>query len=605
MKTRLFRKSISLVLVIVAVLFLYNSAAVAEYGGTFGSLTWTLDSSGKLTISGTGEMDDDMWMCWNGYASEIKTAVIKSGVKCIGEWAFYNCANLTSVTIPASVTSIHPDAFNLCTSLTSVTLPSSVTSIGEAAFYKSGLINITIPNSVTTIGDFAFYRTCLTSITIPGSVTSIGSRVFNYCSGLSEINVDSGNTQYSSADGVLFDKSGTALLVYPAGKAASSYSIPDSVTQIGYTAFFGATNLTGITIPGTVASIDSDAFVYCENLSEVTISNGVEEIGEEAFGMCPLTSISIPASVTSIGGGAFSGTQIDSFAVDADNPSYTVTNGVLFNKSKTKLVAYPSMKQDESYTIPGTVTSIGMSAFNYCGCLKTITIPQSVTKIERYAFSSCSLTGITIPSGVTSIEEHTFDDCSALKSVTIPDTVTSIASKAFYECTGLKSIRLPQKLRTIGDSAFCLCSALTGIVIPPDVTHIDEYAFQDCGNLATVTITANETTIGYGAFESCPKMTLKAFAGSKPMQYAKDNGIANKSISIVSIPEGLTSIPADAFSGSGCEAVFLPVGCVTIGSNAFANCPGLVYVNIPSTSASIAADAFSGSPNVYTDDWHP
>ena len=197
------------------------------------------------------------------------------------EEAFYGCENLTSITIPESVTSIGDLAFFYCKNLTSITIPDGVTSIGVNAFgYCTSLTSITIPNSVTSIGDLAFfYCKNLTSITIPDGVTSIGVNAFGYCTSLTSI------------------------------------TIPNSVTSIGNYALEYCTSLTSITIPDSVASIGNGAFYYCDILESITIPEGITSIGDKTFSYCNLTSIEIPDSVISIGNSAFAGTSLVSITI--------------------------------------------------------------------------------------------------------------------------------------------------------------------------------------------------------------------------------------------------------------------------------------------------
>ena len=300
-------------------------------------------------------------------------------VTAIGNNAFSYC-NLTSVTIPNSVTSIGWSAFEECSSLTSVTIPNSVTSIGSSAFSGcSSLISVTIPNSVTSIGSYAFSGCSLTSVSIPNSVTYIGG--FAFGSELENINVDPENTVYSSIDGVLYNKDVTNLLYCPRHK--TSVTIPTSVTSIGNYAFYKCSSLTSVSIPNSVTSIGNYAFYKCSSLTSVSIPNSVTSIGDKAFYEC--------SSLTSV-------------------------------------------------TIPNSVTSIGDDIFYNCSSLTSVTIPDSVTSIGRSAFYGCrSLTSVTIPNSVTSIGIFAFDGCSSLTSVTIPNSVTSIGDAAFQNCN-LKTI---------------------------------------------------------------------------------------------------------------------------------------------------------------------
>ncbi len=254
-------------------------------------------------------------------------AEVADGKNCLSE----------DVSIPAeveyheekyTVTSIARGAFRSSIFLKKVTIPSSVTSIGLVAFDDCQYLQeVEIPSSVTSIGDSAFKSTGLKSVTIPSSVTSIGDSAFDNCSSLTSINVDNDNTNYSSKDGVLFNKLQTALIRFPEGKSGSfnipgsvssiekgafsgckdltSVDIPSSVTDIGVGAFENS-GLTSVTIPNSVTSIGKDCFQNCDNLESVTIPESVTIIGEEAFATCDaLKSIVIPASVKTIGNNAF------------------------------------------------------------------------------------------------------------------------------------------------------------------------------------------------------------------------------------------------------------------------------------------------------------
>lgn len=362
-----------------------------------------------------------------GKYNEVDTPyVIPSGVTSIGDYAFAGCKEtFNSVTIPSSVTSIGKNAFEYCTYLTS----------------------ITIPSSVTKIGDFAF-EGCdhLTSILIPSSVTNIGLNPFGMCTKLAEIKVDPLNPSYRSDaldeapyfDGVLFNKSRTALIAYPGGKAGS-YVIPSSVTSVGDYAFFGCSNLTGITIPFGITSIGKSAFDSCSGLASITLPSSITGIGAWAFWGTKLASITIPFSVTSIGNRAFT----CEITVDVNNSSYSSVDGVLFNKTRTKIIQCPMDKAGD-YAIPPGVTSIG-----------------------DYAFENCtSLTGITIPSGVTSIGDYAFYDCYLFKSITIPSSVTSIGKNAFNACSYLEGAYFEGNAPSIGLGVFNFVDSMTVYYLP-------------------------------------------------------------------------------------------------------------------------------------------
>jgi pyruvoyl-dependent arginine decarboxylase (PvlArgDC) len=381
-----------------------------------------------------------------------------------------------------SVTSIGNCAFRYCTSLKSITIPNSVMEIGSSAFSGcSSLTSITIPNSVTEIGVYAFKGcTSLTSITIPNSVTNIGDSTFWGCSSLTAIYVAVDNKNYTSVNGVLFNKDKTALICYPAGKTDKSYNITNSVTSIGDYAFNGCSSLTSVTIPNSVTEIGGSAFVGCASLKSITMPNSVTSIGDMAFYKCSsLTSITIPDSVTSIGSSAFSDcsklrsitipnsvTSIGAWAfngctgltainVAMENQNYVSPDGVLYNKDKTTIICYPAGKKGNNYKIPDGVTEIGSIAFSRCSSLTSVTIPNSVTSIGSGAFNGCtSLTRVTIPNSVTKIGWNAFSGCTSLTSITIPNSVISIDWYAFMGCTSLKSITIPNSVTSIGKNAF-------------------------------------------------------------------------------------------------------------------------------------------------------
>ena len=515
------RKIVSVLLCVLLLASLLPMSAIADTtaSGTCGmNLTWTLDSNGTLTISGTGKMWDydriyngsyKTSAPWGEYYSSITSVVINDGVTSISNYAFYKCSSLTSVTIPDSVTSIGDYAFKWCSSLTSVTIPDSVKSIGSDAFSGcSSLTSVTIPDSVTSIGSGAFSGcSSLTSVTIPDSVTSIGYDAFKGCSSL------------------------------------TSVTIPDSVTSIGGYTFGGCSSLTSVTIGNGVTSIGSCAFYNCSSLTSVTIGNGVTSIGRSAFSDCSsLTSVTIPDSVTSIGSGAFSGCS--------SLTSVTIPDSV----TSIEGGAFSGCSSLTSVTIPHGVTSIGDDLFKWCESLTSVTIPDSVTSIGDCAFSDCSsLTSVTIPDSVTSIGGRAFFNCGKIEVVNydgnieswlgidfadygsnpctngsnlyfkgelvtnavIPDSITRIKNRSFSGCSSLTSVMIPDSVTSIGGYAFSGCSSLTSVTIGNSVTSIGGYAFRWCSSLESVTIGNSVRSIGHYAFGGCSKLKDIAFAGSK------------------------------------------------------------------------------------------
>ena len=225
-----------------------------------------------------------------------------------------------------------------------------------------------------------------------------------------------------------------------------------------------------------------------------------------------------------------------------------------------------------SIIIPNGVTSIGDHAFSKCNSLKSIIIPDSVTSIGNYAFLCCdSLTSINIPDGVTSIGECAFYNCNSLTSINIPDSVTSIGYHAFSDCDSLTSINIPNGVTSIGDCAFENCHSLTSINIPDGVTSIGDCAFSSCYSLTSINIPNSVTSIGYYAFKWC------------------------KSLMSINIPDSVTSIGNGAFSD--CKSLLninIPNGVTSIGDSVFVNCNSLISITIPSSVIAIGMNPFRG-----------
>ena len=365
-------------------------------------------------------------------------------------------------------------------------------------------------------------------------------------------------------------------------KTKTEYIIPNYVTSIGSSAFYGCTSLTNITIPNSVTRIEWDAFSGCSGLTSVTIPNSVTSIGSSAFSGCSgLTSITISNSVTSIGSSAFEGCS--------GLTSVTIPNSVTSIGS----YAFYNCSGLTSVTIPNSVTSIGSSAFEGCSGLTSVTIPNSVTSIGSYAFYNCSgLTSVTIPNSVTSIGSYAFEGCSGLTSVTIPDSVTSIGSSAFSGCSGLTSITISNSVTSIGEYAFYNCSGLTSVAIPNSVTKIGLRAFSGCSGLTSVMIPNSVTSIGESAFYGCSGLTSITISNSVTSigEYAFYNC---SGLTSVTIPNSVTKIDLRAFYGcTSLTNITIPNSVTSIGSHAFEGCSGLTSVTIPNSVTSIESGAF-------------
>ena len=650
----------------------------------------------------------------------LTSITIPDRVTSIGERAFRGCTGLTSITIPNNVTSIGNSAFYGCTGLTCVTIGNSVTRIGSDAFYgctnlfevfnhsslsltigasnygyiayyanvvykyenggyistdKDGFVitvvnntktltaysgdssTVNIPYGVQTINNNVFKNnTNIKSIYIPDSVTRIGSGAFYGCTGLTSIYYTGDVAGWCGISGLGTVMSSSRTLYISDKKVEGALVIPDSVTSIGDSAFYGCSGITSVTIGNSVTSIGNYAFEGCTKLKNIyytgdvagwcgisglntlmsssrilyiddnkvegalIIPDSVTSIGSSAFQGCTeLTGVTIPDSVTSIGWAAFSGcsgltsvtipgsvTSID-YSAFKDCNKLTIIYytgdiagwcgisglGELMSSSRTLYIGGKKVEGD--LIIPDSVTSIGSSAFSGCSGLTSITIPDSVTSIGYCAFYNCKgLTSITIPGSVTSIGSCAFQNCSGLTSITIPDSVTSIGNGAFYGCTGLTSVTIPNSVTSIGNGAFQNCAGLTSVTIGNGVTSISFETFNGCSQLTSITIPDSVMCIDWSAFEDCTRLTSITI-GSGVTSIGNCAFQNCSGLTSITIPDSVTSIGNFAFSGcTGLTSVTIGNGVTSIGIYAFEGCTGLASITIPDSVTSIGARAFSG-----------
>ena len=544
-------------------------------------------------FSGTNATVTYATTSYNSYSGDISipASVTYSGtnynVTEIGYRAFYNCRNLTSITIPSSVKTINHYAFYNCSSLSSAN----------------------IANGVTTIGDAAFARSGITSLSIPKSVTGIYSSAFNYCSNLASITVASNNSYYDSRN------SCNAIIM-----KSTNYLI------------LGCKNTV---IPNSVTRIENGAFYGCNSLSYIAIPNSVSEIGQRAFQDCSsLTSITIPSSITNIDSYAFKGCNRLNKVIVSD---LTAWCNIIFSNHESNPLYYAkhiysdANNEIRNITIPSNVTKINSYAFYNCQGLESVTIPSTSTlaSISNYAFYDCTgLTKVIVPniskwciinfsdysSNPLYYAKHIYSDANnEIINISIPSSVTSIGSCSFIGCIGITSITIPSSIISIGNAAFENCSGLTKVIVPNlskwysinfsnwssnplyyakhiysdtnteitnltipyNISTIGAYSFIGCSGIKNITIPYNVKTIDFAAFEGC------------------------NSLSSVTIPNGVTTIGIRAFSGcTGLTSVSIPQSVTTIGSNAFCNCNNLTLVKVYIESPiSITNTTFSNSAN--------
>ena len=437
--------------------------------------------------------------------SSLKSIELSKGVTSIGNAAFAGCTNLSSITLPDGITDIEERAFAECSSLKSVVLSHGVKTIKESTFFEcSSLTNISIPKSVTSIEDKAFEGcSSLTGIMLPNGLKNIGNSAFTDCSSLTDINIPDGITSIENS------------AFYGCSKL-QAIRIPKSVTSIGDSAF-ERSGLKSVVIPASVTDFGDYIFSDCNELQYVTFSNGITKVLTKDgrwFSRCKkLKKITIPKSLGNIDFGRICREcySLEMIEIDSDNQAYLAIDGIVYDKSRTKVLYCPQGFKGE-LIIPDGITSIEGGAFLGCSKLEAISIPESVTTIESHAFENSGLKSVVIPGSVETIEYCAFAN-SGLKSVVIPGSVKTIEESVFSCCTELKKVIIKDGVETIGRLAFEFCTGLTDITIPSSVTEIVDYSTA-VGNLR------------YEPFAGCNKnnITIHCEKGSYVYGYAYGHG---------------------------------------------------------------------------------
>lgn len=452
-----------------------NSGTTAEIYATENNIEFkTLDTyKYELLDDGTIEIID-----YTGAETSLEIPSEFCGYKVtkIGNYAFQNCISLSEITIPESVTNIGHGAFSGCTNLKIITIPDNVIYIGDSAFYECKYLNI-YGNTDTVAEKYSakynLYFTAFKDIfkILINDGTAEITKTTHYIGSVTILTIP------SKIDG--YKITGIARQAFQNCSRLTNIVIPNSVTYIAYEAFKGCTSLKSLTIGNCVTEIDGNAFEDCTSLENITIPDSVTYIGGGLFDGCiSLVNITIGNNVANINNMVFGVcANLKKINVSTINKKYSSTDGVLFDKNKSEIIAYPMGKNNILYSIPDSVTSISEYAFRGCERLTSIVIPNSVTSISEYAFSGCErLTSIIIPNSVTSIGKNAFGGCERLKSIVIPNSVINIGAWAFSGCWSLESVIIGNNVTTIGTRAF-RDTALKTVTIPKSVKQIDNRAF--------------------------------------------------------------------------------------------------------------------------------
>lgn len=409
----------SLLMVLLMVAMLTVPVHAAEMGGECGNLTWSFDGA-TLTITGQGKMDYGSYPPWSDCRNSATKVVIGEGITSVGYHAFGGFSCLQTVSLPSTVTSIGENAFSNCMALQNISL-THVTSIGKYAFSDcSGL----------------------TALTIPTGVTKISWAAFSGCGGLESVQFHGGITEISN-----YAFSGCVSL--------TSVTIPDSVTTIGGSAFDGCYRLSSVTLSKNLTSLGDNAFSSCPHLQKITIPDGVKVIEGYTFSGCSaLKEVVIGSGVSTIHVTAFNNCYaLPAFTLSSGNTSFSIDRGVLYNRSKTTLMLMPEGFQG-SYTVLSGTTKIAAHSCQEVAGLTSVTLPNSITVLEDYAFCGCDgMTSIKLSNSLQTIGTYSLSRLG-ITEINIPASVTKIKGMAFSGCSWLAKITFTGKPPEIQESAF-------------------------------------------------------------------------------------------------------------------------------------------------------
>ncbi len=469
----------------------------------------------------------------------VTSITLKSGITGIGSSAFSSAKALVTIELPDTLVSIGSSAFASCSNLERVEIPSSVTYIGDSAFKNAQRLSEVIIKEgyeEATIDSYAFVNcTMLTEIIVPGNYVTIGSNAFVGCNSLESFQLEEATT------------------------GVGSQLIDDY-------AFQECSSLQVVELPSTLTGIDRGAFLDCNLLKEVELKEGLTYIADNAFKNCAsITTITIPSTVTYIGSAAFSG--------DKSLTEIIFTEGSL--EATIDDEAFYNCASVTSIVIPGNYLTIGSKAFASCTSLTSFALEDSGAQypnqgIDESAFdSNTSLKEISLPTTLLTIGKWAFNSCSALVEVEIPEGVTSIGSKAFAGCSALTSVYIPSTMKTIGDSAFESDSSLSSVVFTEgelDAT-IGNYAFRYCSALTSIVLPSNYTSIGDYAFNSCENLYKVTWTASGAA-YANQEISAYAFGSVASgfqlhISENINYYTNNIFNGTEEAVIYAPSGSIS------------------------------------------
>ena len=535
------------------------------------NVQWKLQD-GILSIWGNGAITSHPWD-----TDEVQSIIISPGTTSICDNAFSNCTNLTSVSIPQTVSFIGNRAFSGCENLSELTIPASVSAIKNATFQGcSNLLHVNISEGLTSIESWAFDGCSkLQSVYIPSTMNTIEDYVFGGCTSLNTVyisSLDSWKTVSLPTKWGSFWACPHKLIV--GNQEVTEIVIPEGTETVSQAYYSHCSSIRRVVLPETVTTIDVYAFSFCINLESINMPSGLLSIKSWAFEGCSsLNGINIPDTVTYLGDSVFKGCS-NICTINIPNGLTEIPYEFLCNCIGLNTVTIPASilsirsgafygcEQLEAVELPANLNTIGSYAFRGSG-LTTIEIPNNVVKINSLTFANCSqLSSVTIPSSVTEIEEGAFSYCDNLKALTIPGSVKEI-NNCFF-CSGLQSVTLSEGTETIDYSAFRGCRSLTSVTLPRSMLRIKNFAFEQCDELKDVYYKGTEEDWGEIIIEDDIGSYWYPFKNAA-IHFEGEDGYV---IDIV-LPSSLTSIEDEAFAGIKNVVIYVPRTVHYISSTAF------------------------------------
>lgn len=600
------------------------------------------------------------------YNSKLESIVLPSNLTKLDDYCLAR-TKLTTITIPASVTTVSSSCFYGCSAMTAINVESGsssfvsydsgvlytkngatlvkypegktgtsyivrggVTTISSFAFQNTKLTSISLPTSLTTLGSSVFSNSAVTSLSIPAALNSVSTSSFSNMKALRQFTVASGNSILSTDSYALFNKNKTLLKAYALGNTMTAYTVPSTVTEIEYDAFWNDQYLKTITLPENLTTIGGYAFSGCSKLEEINIPSKVTSIGSYAFSSnsnmkkvtsyitsptdlseyvfnstCDVATLYVPSgkkstyqartgwnkfkTITEMGSGSgsvtYSNGTMTVTVTTAGTLQSTISNSSYASASVTKLIVNgplngADLKVLREMTTTGTVTNldiknttiVGGDPTAYYGTYKA----TDDNVLPQYLFSRSKLLYITVPKTITTIEKECFANSASLKELSIPASVTSIEGSFVNGCTSLTIFYVE------GGNTYM---AYNGVLYSKDGYTLVRY--PEGSTATSFTVRSAVTTIGDYAFYNTKPTTVNL-----PSQLKKIGGCAfySAKVTSISLPTTLTTLDHNVFAYSAITSLSIPASLTSVTTTSFSAMYSLTQFSVATGNTALSTD---------------